>query len=109
MAGGPSPAMLAELRSRPGHDSILSNIMRWLMISISLAFLAALLFAPLITVFATALAKGISAYLAAFDDPDTLSAIKLTLITAAIVVPANTLFGLSAAWCIAKFEFKGKS
>ena len=109
MAGGPSPAMLAELRSRPGHDSLLGNLMRWVLIGISLLFLAALLFAPLITVFATALAKGVHAYLAAFHDPDTLSAIKLTLITAAVVVPANTVFGLAAAWCIAKFEFKGKS
>ncbi|HEX3838757.1 MAG TPA: sulfate ABC transporter permease subunit CysW [Steroidobacteraceae bacterium] len=109
MAGGPSQTVLAELRSRPGHDSLLGTLMRWLLIGISLTFLAALLFAPLITVFATALARGIHAYLAAFDDPDTISAIKLTLITAAVVVPANTLFGLSAAWCIAKFEFKGKS
>ena len=101
--------MLAELRSRPGHDSLLANLMRWVLISISLLFLAALLFAPLITVFATALSKGVHAYLAAVDDPNTLSAIKLTLLTAAVVVPANTLFGLSAAWCIAKFEFKGKS
>jgi sulfate/thiosulfate transport system permease protein len=101
--------MLAELRSRPGHDSVLANLMRWVLISISLLFLAALLFAPLITVFATALSKGVHAYLAAVDDPNTLSAIKLTLLTAAVVVPANTLFGLSAAWCIAKFEFKGKS
>ena len=109
MAGGPSQSVLADLRSRPGYDSLLGTVMRWLLIGISLTFLAALLFAPLITVFATALAKGIHAYLAAFDDPDTRSAIKLTLITAAVVVPANTLFGLSAAWCIAKFEFKGKS
>src|ERR1700733_5188811 len=109
MAGGPSRAMLAELRSRPGHDSLLGTVMRWLLIGISLLFLAALLFAPLITVFATALSKGVHAYLDAVNDPNTLSAIKLTLITAAVVVPANTLFGLSAAWCIAKFEFKGKS
>ncbi len=101
--------MRAELRSRPGHDSLLGNLMRWVLISISLLFLAALLFAPLITVFATALAKGVHAYLAAFHDPDTLSAIKLTLITAAVVVPANTVFGLAASWCIAKFEFRGKS
>ena len=101
--------MLAELRSRPGHDSLLGNLMRWVLIGISLLFLAALLIAPLITVFATALAKGITAYLAVFHDPDTLSAIRLTLITAAIVVPANTIFGLAAAWCIAKFEFRGKA
>ncbi|HEY1898571.1 MAG TPA: sulfate ABC transporter permease subunit CysW [Steroidobacteraceae bacterium] len=109
MAGGPSQAMLTELRSRPGHDSLLGNLMRWLLIGVSMLFLAALLFAPLITVFATAFAKGIQAYLAEFHDPDTLSAIRLTLTTAAVVVPANTLFGLAAAWCIAKFEFRGKS
>ncbi len=62
MAGAPSQAMLAELRSRPGYDSLLGSIMRWLLIGISMLFLAALLFAPLITVFATALAKGIHAY-----------------------------------------------
>jgi sulfate/thiosulfate transport system permease protein len=109
MTGSPSQAMLGQLRSRPGHDSLLSGIIRWLLIGISLLFLAALLIAPLITVFATALAKGIHAYLGAFDDPDTISAIKLTLFTAAVVVPANTVFGLAAAWCIAKFEFRGKS
>ena len=109
MAGGPSNAMLAELRSRPGHDSLLGNLMRWLLIGVSLLFLAALLIAPLITVFATALEKGIHAYLAAFHDADTLSAIRLTLIAAAVVVPLNTIFGLAAAWCIAKFEFRGKS
>jgi sulfate/thiosulfate transport system permease protein len=109
MAGGPTQAMLAELRSRPGHDSLLGSLMRWLLIGISLLFLAALLIAPLITVFATAVSRGIQAYLSAFDDPDTISAIRLTLTTAAVVVPANTVFGLAAAWCIAKFEFRGKS
>ncbi len=101
--------MLAELRSRPGHDSLLGNLMRWLLIGISLLFLAALLIAPLITVFAAAFEKGIEAYLTSFNNPDTVSAIRLTLFTAAIVVPLNTIFGLAAAWCIAKFEFRGKS
>ncbi len=78
MAGGASQAVLMELRSRPGHDSLVGGILRWLLIGISLLFLAALLIAPMITVFATALAKGIQAYLAAFGDPDTISAIKLT-------------------------------
>src|ERR1700722_7531530 len=109
MAGVPYETILAEPRQLQADDSLLGNLMRWLLIGISLTFLAALLFAPLITVFATALAKGVHAYLAAFDDPDTLSAIKLTLITAAVVVPANTVFGLAASWCIAKFEFRGKS
>jgi sulfate transport system permease protein len=53
--------------------------------------------------------KGVAAYLKAFSDPDTLAAIRLTLLTAAIVVPLNTIFGIAAAWSIAKFEFKGKS
>ncbi|MGH8132268.1 MAG: sulfate ABC transporter permease subunit CysW, partial [Steroidobacteraceae bacterium] len=53
--------------------------------------------------------RGVQAYLASFSDPDTLAAIRLTLTTALVVVPANTLFGLSAAWAIAKFEFRGKS
>jgi sulfate transport system permease protein len=67
--------MLAELRSRPGHDSLLGTLMRWMLISVSLLFLAALLIAPLATVFVTALAKGIHAYLQAFHDPDKISAI----------------------------------
>jgi sulfate transport system permease protein len=101
--------MLAELQSRPGRDTLVSSLLRWVLIAISLLFLAALLIAPLITVFATALSKGIATYLSAFHDPDTISAIRLTLTTAAIVVPANTIFGLAAAWCIAKFEFRGKA
>ena len=84
-------------------------MIRVLLIGISLAFLGALLFAPLAVVFYTAFGQGWSAWLAAFADSDTLAAIRLTLITAAIVVPLNTVFGLCAAWCIGKFEFKGKS
>jgi sulfate transport system permease protein len=72
-------------------------------------FLAALLFAPLVTVFAMAIEQGYQAYLRSFVDPDTAAAIRLTLTVAAIVVPLNTLFGICAAWAIAKFEFKGKS
>jgi sulfate transport system permease protein len=101
--------MFRELKSRPGQDSIVGNLMRWVLISISLLFLAGLLIAPLITVFAAAFEKGVQAYFAAFADPDTRSAIRLTLITAAVVVPANTIFGLAAAWCIAKFDFRGKT
>ena len=75
----------------------------------SLTFLAALLIAPVATVFAMALARGFEVYLTSFADPDTLAAIRLTLINAAVVVPVNTVFGLAAAWAIAKFEFSGKS
>jgi sulfate transport system permease protein len=62
-----------------------------------------------VTVLSSALAKGLGVYFESFNDSDTLAAIKLTLTTAAIVVPLNTLFGISAAWAIAKFEFRGKS
>lgn len=109
MAGGPSKALLAELASRPGRDSFMSSLIKGAFITVSLLFLAALLFAPLITVFASALAKGYKLYFESFLDADTLAAIRLTLFTAAIVVPTNTVFGVAAAWAIAKFEFKGKS
>jgi sulfate transport system permease protein len=82
---------------------------RLALISIAIAFLALLLLAPLGAVLVQAFAQGWRAYLESFDNPDTIAAIKLTLMTAAIVVPANTLFGIAAAWSIAKFEFPGKS
>jgi sulfate transport system permease protein len=75
----------------------------------ALAFIAFFLVLPLVVVFTEALAKGFSAYGAAIDDPDALSAIKLTLLVAAISVPLNVVFGLCAAWAIAKFDFRGKS
>jgi sulfate ABC transporter, permease protein CysW len=82
---------------------------RWILTTIALLFLACFLLLPLAAVFAEAFRQGVGAYFAAFTDPDALSAIKLTLLTAAIAVPANTLFGISAAWLIAKFQFRGKS
>jgi sulfate/thiosulfate transport system permease protein len=109
MAAGPNKALLAEIASRPGRDTIVSSATKWGFILMSLFFLAALLFAPLIMVFAAAFEKGWEMYLASFNDSDTLAAIRLTLTTAAIVVPLNTIFGIAAAWAIAKFEFKGKS
>ena len=80
-----------------------------MLIGISLAFLGLLLAAPLGAVLTQALAKGWQAYFGSFSDPDTLAAIRLTLLVAAIVVPVNTIFGICAAWAIAKFEFRGKS
>ena len=108
MAGIPGTAH-EDLASRPGGDSIVNLLVRWLFISVSLLFLAALLFAPLSTVFVMAFGKGIKAYITSFSDPDTAAAIRLTLTTALIVVPINTIFGLSASWAIAKFEFRWKS
>jgi sulfate transport system permease protein len=109
MSAGPNKALLAEIASRPGRDTWASVLIKWSLIGLSLLFLAGLLFAPLITVFATALGKGYEMYFETFKDPDTIAAIRLTLTTAAIVVPLNTVFGICAAWAIAKFEFKGKS
>jgi sulfate transport system permease protein len=79
------------------------------LIAVSVGFLGLLLLAPLGAVLVQALAKGLGEWLASLRDPDTISSIKLTLLTAAIVVPVNTVFGICAAWAIARFEFRGKS
>jgi len=82
---------------------------RWIFIAVALAFLTLFLFVPLAAVFTEALRKGWDTYLSALVDPDALSAIWLTLIAAAIALPLNLVFGVAAAWAIAKFEFRGKS
>ena len=82
---------------------------RRLLIGLALAFMTLFLFVPLISVFVEALKKGWDVYLAAITEPDAVSAIQLTLIAAAISVPLNLVFGLAAAWAIAKFEFRGKN
>ncbi len=84
-------------------------MVRGLLIGLALAFLGLFLVVPLVAVFAEAFRKGVQVYLAAFTEPDALAAIELTLLVAAIAVPANLIFGVAAAWAIAKFEFKGKS
>lgn len=82
---------------------------RWLLIAVTLTFLTAFLFVPLLSVFVEALRNGVDAYWDALKEPDALSAIKLTVLVAVIAVPLNLVFGLAAAWAIAKFEFRGKS
>ena len=85
---------------------------RWVrrgLIAVSLVFLSLFLFVPLVAVFVEAFRKGVDVYLAAIVDPDAWSAIKLTLIAAGISVPMNLVFGLAAAWAIAKFDFRGKN
>jgi sulfate transport system permease protein len=79
------------------------------LIGVALVFLTLFLFVPLFSVFYEALRKGFGVYLAAITEPDALSAVKLTLIAAAIAVPLNVVFGVAAAWAIAKFEFRGKN
>jgi sulfate transport system permease protein len=86
-----------------------SRAVRWTLIGLALVFLALVLLLPLALVFVQALAKGIPAYWEAIREPDALSAAKLTLLIASIAVPANLIFGVAAAWCISKFEFRGKS
>ena len=82
---------------------------RWALTAVALGFLALFLFVPLIAVFVEAFKKGWNVYLAAVVEPDAVSAIKLTLLTALIAVPLNLAFGVAAAWAIAKFDFRGKN
>jgi sulfate/thiosulfate transport system permease protein len=86
-----------------------SPLVKLLLILIGLAFLGFFLFLPLVGVFVEAFRKGAEAYVEALVEPDAVSAIKLTLLVAVIAVPLNLVFGVAAAWAIAKFEFKGKA
>ena len=82
---------------------------RRLLIGIALVWLALFLLLPLVSIFVEGLGKGVATYLAAFEDPNAWHAIWLTLLTAIIAVPLNLVFGVSAAWTIARFDFRGKS
>jgi len=84
-------------------------IVRWLLIGTAIAFLAVFLVLPFVAVFAQAFASGAKVFFAALSDADAVAAIKLTLITAFFAVLLNTIFGVAAAWAIAKFEFRGKN
>lgn len=79
------------------------------LITLAVLFLCLFLFLPLLVVFQQALSQGLALYLASFSDPDAWQAIRLTLLAAGIAVPLNLVFGVAAAWCIARFEFRGKS
>jgi sulfate transport system permease protein len=97
-----TPARIATHRTE-------SSRVRRALIAGALVFLAAFLFLPLAFIFWSALRKGWDVYIAAITNPDAVSAIGLTLLCAAIAVPANLIFGVTAAWAIAKFDFRGKS
>jgi len=86
-----------------------SSLVKWTLIIIALGFCAVFLLLPLINVFAQAFDKGLNYYWSALNHPDSRAAIRLTLLVAAISVPLNVIFGLCAAWAIAKFEFPGKT
>ena len=96
-------------RAAPRRVTAEPPFVRWLLISVALVFLGLFLFVPLAAVFAEAFAKGIGFYLHTFDDVDTVAAIKRTFIVAGIAVPFNCVFGVAAAWAIAKFDFRGKT
>jgi sulfate transport system permease protein len=87
----------------------MSRILQWLLCIVALAFLALFLVTPLVAVFVQAFGQGWNLYWESIKEPDARSAIYLTLTTTAIVVPLNTVFGLAAAWMIAKFDFHGKN
>lgn len=87
----------------------MTRFLQWLLVFVALAFLGLFLVTPLVAVFAEALDKGLGLYWEAIKEPDARSAIYLTLTVAAIAVPLNTVFGLAAAWTVAKFDFRGKN
>ena len=92
------------------HDPLgESPTVRFFLTACAAVILVLFLFAPLLVVFGEALSRGFDAYLESLTEPDTISSIGLTLITAAICVPVNMVLGICAAWCVAKFDFRGKS
>ena len=102
----PAHGATAGRRARPALAE--APLVRGLLIAVSLAFLTLFLFLPLAAVFSEALRKGAGAYLESFRDPAGIAAIRLTLLVVAVAVPLNLVFGLAAAWAVAKFEFRGK-
>jgi sulfate transport system permease protein len=81
---------------------------KWTVLTLALLFFGLFLLLPLLSVFTEALRKGVDVYLQAISQPDTLAAMRLTLLAAAVAIPLNVVFGIAAAWAIAKFEFRGK-
>src|SRR3954471_14028363 len=94
-------------KSQRGSEE--SPIAKWTLTTVALGFVFVFLLLPLVNVFYQAFSHGLRAYIDAIKDPDSMSAIKLTLLVAAISVPCNVIFGLAASWAIAKFDFPGKS
>src|SRR5712671_3726613 len=84
-------------------------LVKWALLALALVYLVLFLVLPLASVYAQALADGFGHFFAAILDPDALAAVRLTLLVAAIAVPLNLVFGLAAAWTVAKFDFRGKS
>jgi sulfate transport system permease protein len=100
------PAQKSRRRRSVRDEPVL---VRYLLIIVALLFVGLMLIVPLTTVFYEALKKGVDAYFNAVTEPDAVASIRLTLLVAAVAVPANLVFGVAAAWAIAKFEFRGKN
>ena len=102
-----SNALALKLQSRDSTRE--PTWVRYTLITVAMIFFLSCLILPLILVFVEAFKQGIEVYVNALTDSDTLSAVKLTLLTAAIAVPINVVFGVAAAWAVAKFQFRGKA
>ncbi|RXZ84232.1 sulfate ABC transporter permease subunit CysW [Paenibacillaceae bacterium] len=108
MAGAITTHLSPESAKRPNHINE-SPLVRYILIGIALLFLGLVVVLPLISIFIEAFKKGAEVYWASITEKDALSALKLTLLAAVIAVPLNTIFGVAAAWAIAKFRFRGKN
>src|SRR5262245_18566689 len=99
-----------SLTYMPPRDDVHTEpgVIRFVVIALAVRFLLIFVVLPLVVVFASAFSKGVTAYVAALGEPEALSAIRLTLLIAAISVSLNLVFGVIAAWAIAKFDFAGK-
>jgi sulfate transport system permease protein len=105
----PASTISMPCRAAPRHVTAEPPFVRWLLTGVALLFLGLFLVVPLAAVFTEAFAKGIGFYFHSFNNVEAMSAIKLTLIVAGIAVPLNCVFGVAAAWAIAKFDFRGKT
>lgn len=105
-----STETVARVRNEEWKASLTSEraVVRWSLIVAALGYLTLFLFVPLAAVFSEALKNGLTGYFSSFQDPDALAAIRLTFLAASLAVPLNLMFGIAAAWAIAKFEFVGK-
>jgi len=109
MAAGIAKSRVGARRAAAARHLTEPALVRWLLIGAALLFVGFIVVMPLLTVLTQAFSKGWNAYLAALRDPDAMSALRLTLVTALIAVPLNSVFGVAAAWAITKFRFRGKN
>jgi sulfate transport system permease protein len=108
MAGALTTFPTATRAARPANATADSPLVRGVLIGIVAIFFALFLFLPLVVVFKEAFSRGLPVFLAVFRDDATASAVRLTLLAAGIAVPLNTLFGLTAAWALTRFDFPGR-